>query len=237
MVDYFGIPLMTTTASVILEDEVEIPFLGSLADFRAWALSAEFPQRGRIDYLDGRIEVDMSPEDLFTHNTLKSEIVHVLVRITKPSGLGYVFSDRARVSSPAARLSVEPDVVFVSYEAIQQQRVRLVPKASQEAGRYMEIEGAPDLVVEIVSDSSITKDTRRLPPAYHQAGVREFWLIDARREQLLFQIHHHAPAGFDPAPADAEGFQTSLVFPTGFRLLRHRDQRGQWIYDLETKGR
>ncbi len=224
------------TSSVILYDEVEIPFVSSLADFRAWALSDEFPQRGRIDYVDGRIEVDMSPADLFTHNTLNMEIGRVLATIAKASGPGYVFGNRSRASSPEAGLSVEPDVVFVSYESIQQQRVRWVPKASQEAGRYMEIEGAPDLVVEIVSDSSTTKDTRRLPPAYHRAGVRELWLIDARREQLLFQIHHHGPAGFDPAPADAEGFQTSLVFGRGFRLLRHRDQRGQWIYDLEAKG-
>ena len=175
----------------------------------------------------------MSPEDLFTHNTLKMEIGRALATIAKASGLGYVFGDRARVSSPAAGLSVEPDVVFLSYESIQQQRVRLVPNASQEAGRYMEIEGPPDLVVEIVSDSSTTKDTRRLPPAYHRAGVRELWLIDAQREQLLFQIHHHGPAAFDPAPADAEGFQTSLVFGREFRLLRHRDQQGQWMYDLD----
>jgi Uma2 family endonuclease len=164
------------------------------------------------------------------------EIGYALVRIAKASGLGYVFGDRARVSSPEAGLSVEPDVVFVSYESIQQQRVRWIPKVSQEAGRYMEIEGAPDLVVEIVSDSSTIKDTRRLPAAYYRAGVREFWLIDARREQLLFQIHYHGPAGFDPAPADAEGFQTSLVFRTGFRLVRHRNHLGQWMYDLEEKG-
>ena len=130
------------TTSVILDDEVKIPFASSLAEFRAWTLSDEFPQRGRIDYLDGRIEVDMSPEDLFTHGTLKMEIGRVLATIAKASGLGFVVGDRARVSSLEARLSVEPDVVFVSYEAIQQQRVRLVAKASQEAGRYVEMEGA-----------------------------------------------------------------------------------------------
>ena len=223
------------TTSVVLEDQVEIPFVASLADFRAWALSDEFPEHGRIDYLDGRIEVDMSPEDIFTHSTLKTEISRVLATIAKEFGLGFVVGDRARVSSPKAALSVEPDVVFVSYESIEKQHVRLVPKASQEAGRYVEMEGAPDLVVEIVSDSSTTKDTRRLPAAYHRAGVRELWLIDARREQLFFQIHHHGPVGFDPVPADAEGFQTSLAFGRGFRVLRHRDRQGYWTYDLEAK--
>jgi Uma2 family endonuclease len=179
----------------------------------------------------------MSPEDLFTHSTLKMEIGRVLATIAKASSLGFVVGDRTRVSSLEGGLSVEPDLVFVSYEAIQQRRVRLVPKASQEAGRYVEIEGAPDLVVEVVSDSSTTKDTRRLPPAYYRAGIRELWLIDARREQLLFQIHHHGSAGFDPVPADADGFQASLAFGRGFRLLRHRGHLGQWMYDLEGKSR
>jgi hypothetical protein len=51
-------------SSVIFEERVEIPYFHSLAEFRAWALSDDFPERGRIDYIDGRIEVDMSPENL-----------------------------------------------------------------------------------------------------------------------------------------------------------------------------
>ena len=60
---------------LVIEEQVEIPMdLRSLADFRRWALSDEFPERGRIDYVGGRIEVDMAPEDLFCHGTLKGEI-------------------------------------------------------------------------------------------------------------------------------------------------------------------
>ncbi|OHB83603.1 MAG: hypothetical protein A2V98_16150 [Planctomycetes bacterium RBG_16_64_12] len=50
---------MATT--VVFEERVEIPLnLRSLADFRRWATSDDFPERGRIDYVAGRIEVDMS---------------------------------------------------------------------------------------------------------------------------------------------------------------------------------
>ena len=52
----------------------------------------------------------------------------------------------------------------------------------------MELEG-PDLVVEIVSDSSVTKDTQRLPLSYWQAGVTEYWLVDVGGERLSFQIY------------------------------------------------
>ncbi len=58
-------------ATVVFEERVEIPLtLRSLAEFRQWALSPEFPERGRIDYLAGRIEGDMSPEDICCHGTL-----------------------------------------------------------------------------------------------------------------------------------------------------------------------
>lgn len=227
------IPLAT---SVIIEEQVEIPFMGSLTDFRAWALSDDFPERGRIDYIGGRIEVDMSPEDIFCHGTVKTEIVAILGRLVKEGGLGYVLSDRTRVSSPVADLSVEPDIVFISEESLESGRVRLVPKGSGEEDRYVEVEGAPDLIVEIVSDSSVTKDTSRLPVAYARSGVREFWLVDARGKRLTFAIRRWTPDGYQDAPCDADGFRHSAVFGTSFHLVRHRNPHGRWTFDLQTRG-
>ena len=223
---------MATT--VVLEEDLEIPLVRSLAEFRAWATSEDFPETGRIDYIAGRIEVDMSPEDLFTHGTLKVRLVSVLDRLVEESDLGHILSDRARVSSPEADLSAEPDIVFVSHQAIESGRVRLIPKAGQ-AERFIELEGAPELVVEIVSDHSVAKDTERLPQAYWRAGVAEYWLVDARGRQLSFQIFHRGPEGFQPAPADSEGFQYSRVLDTRFRVSRRARQAGRWSYQVETK--
>src|SRR5256885_8764701 len=47
---------------------------------------------------------------------------------------------------------------------------------------YLELEGTPDMVLEVVSESSVQKDTKRLRQLYWQAGIREYWLVDARRE-------------------------------------------------------
>ena len=221
--------------SVIFEETVEIPFVRSLADFRAWALSDQFPERGRIDYLAGRIEVDMSPEDLFCHGTLKVELVAALSELVKRAASGYLFSDRTRISSPDADLSVEPDIVFISEASLDEGRVRLVAKSGGEPDRFVEVEGGPDLIVEITSDASVAKDTRRLPAAYARAGVREFWLVDARREQLLFQIHHLEADRYVPAPVDAEGFQVSRVMGVRFRLHRERNPHGRWTFDLQRR--
>jgi Uma2 family endonuclease len=221
--------------AVVLEEQVEIPFVGSLDEFRAWAASDDFPERGRIDYVSGRIEVDMSPEDFFYHGTPKTELVSSLGQLIKRKELGYLLSDRTRVSCPAADLSVEPDLVFISADALDSGRVRLVPKSTAEPDRFIEVEGAPDVVVEIVSDSSERKDTQRLPWSYWRAGVREFWLVDARGPELVFVIQRRGRSGWRKVPGDREGFQQSAVFGRRFRFTRYRDRRGGWAYDLEVQ--
>jgi Uma2 family endonuclease len=220
---------------VIFEERIEIPYFRSLAEFRAWATSDECPEEGRIDFIAGCIEVDMSPEDIFSHGTLKSEIVCVLASLAKTRARGLLLTDSTRVSCPEADLSVEPDVVFISEESLDSGRVRLVPKATREPDRYVEVEGPPEVIVEIVSDSSETKDTQRLPAAYYRAGVPEFWLIDARGESLFFRIHRPGASAYEPAPRDAEGFQQSAVFATWFELTRRRNDRGRWVFELVQK--
>lgn len=222
---------MATT--VVFEGQVEIPMtLRSLDEFRRWATSDEFPDRGRIDYIAGRIEVDMSPEELFCHGILKGHLHAVLYSLVEQGDLGYLFIDSTRISSIEGDVSAEPDLVLLTYETLRSGGVRLVPKASGEPGRYIEMEGGPDLVVEIVSDSSVKKDTRLLPEAYFKAGVREYWLADARREPLVFHIHRRGPTAFEPAEPDADGFQQSTVFARRFRLDGRRDPQGMPAFDL-----
>ena len=115
-------------ASVVFEEQLEIPLnLQTLEDFRQWALSDSFPDRGRIDFIAGRIEVDMSPEDIYCHGTLKTELIGVLFQRVKQGKLGNLLSDRTRISSLEADLSVEPDIVFVFHQAISEGRIPSVP--------------------------------------------------------------------------------------------------------------
>jgi Uma2 family endonuclease len=227
---------MATTLRI--EDQVEIPMdFHGLADFRRWAVSETFPERGRIDYLAGSIEVDMSPEDLHTHGILKTELSGVLWQRIKQDDLGELYSDRTRVSCPDADLSVEPDLVLVTNESLDSGRVRLVPRASGGEDRYIELEGPPDLIVEIVSDASVRKDTERLPEFYCRAGVREFWLVDARRAELVFRIHHHGPSAYQPAPTAPDGAQYSAVLNRWYQLHRTRNRHGRIAFELQEQDR
>jgi Uma2 family endonuclease len=222
-------------SSMILEQDVEIPFARSLEEFRAWARSDAFPDRGRIDHVAGHIEVDMSPENLHFHGKVKTEINRVLAQLVKDADAGELYTDRARVSCPRADLSAEPDVLFLSNDALDSGRARLVPVLSGEEDNFIEIEGAADLVVEIVSTSSGANDTQRLPRAYWRAGIREFWLVDARGDEVVFSIQRHGAKGYEATQPDADGFQHSAVFDKRFRLTRRRNRHGRWDYDLEVR--
>ena len=65
----------------------------------------------------------MSPEDLLCHGTPKGEIYVVLYGIVKASKLGLLFTDSTRVSSTVGEVSAEPDIVFVSWKAIESKKV------------------------------------------------------------------------------------------------------------------
>ncbi|MEX0670640.1 MAG: Uma2 family endonuclease [Pirellulales bacterium] len=218
-------------ATILVADQCEIPGdVATLVAFRRWARSPNFPAAGRVDWVASCIEVDMSPEDIFTQGTLKTEIVRVLGTLAKARGM-HLFTGETRMSSVAADLSVEPDVVVVSEASLESGRVRLVPAAGGRPDRFVELEGGPDLVVEIVSDASVRKDTERLPAAYHAAGVREFWLVDARGPEVRFTIQRQEAAGW-VVDAGPSGAPFSTVCGCGFSLVRSRNPQGRFMYDL-----
>ena len=51
--------------------------------------------------------------------------------------------------------------------------------------------GAPDWVIEIVSPSSIRMDYERKVRLYREAGVREYWIVDASRETVTVYDYEH----------------------------------------------
>jgi Uma2 family endonuclease len=215
---------------------VEIPpGISDLGRFRAWVRSDAFPEVGRIDWVGGRLEIDMSPEDLNTHATPKAAIVAHLLREIHDTGRGMVFIERTRLSSPGADLSVEPDVLVVLVETLESGRARLVPKSTGDDERFVEIEGAADLVVECVSDSSVVKDRDWLRERYHRAGVREYWIADARKPAIDFQLLLHRPAKFELSAPDGDGFARSEVLSHSVRLVRRSRAAGLVFFRLEMR--
>lgn len=205
----------------------------SFAGFRSWVKSDAFPDHVRVTYINQGIYLDMSKEELETHNKVKVEVARVLLNLNRNEKLGVFYGDGALVTNEAAGVSNNPDGVFLSRATIQRQRVQLVSREGTQ-GQYLEIVGAPDWVLEVVSNSSVTKDTEDLPAAYHRAGIAEYWLIDARADAIVFHIYRWRKGSYAAAPI-RDGWQRSRVFGKSFRLLRQRDDLGLWEYTLETR--
>jgi Uma2 family endonuclease len=222
---------MATVTAMYFDLAIAVPESArTLAGFRAWAVSDEFPDRGRISFIDHEVLVDMSPERLEVHAKVKHEIGRVIANLCKSSGTGAYYPDGTLVSNDDAGFSTEPDGTFVSFESFQNGRARLVPISGDEE-LAMEIEGAPDWICEVVSDSSVRKDTVQLRRAYHAAGIREYWLVDARRDEVSLTMLVHQQAGY-VAVEMVDGWQKSPVFDRQFRLQRERNPVGHWEYTL-----
>lgn len=224
---------MTAATLPSSEDALAIPAsAATLGGFRCWALSDDFPQRGRITFCQGELLVDMSPQSLETHSKVKVELNRVLANLLLESDIGTLYDDRTLVTNEEADLSTEPDATLVTHAAQETGRVK---RTRRRDGRdYVEIQGTPDLVVEIVSPSSATKDTRRLRGAYFDAGIPEYWLIDANGPKIKFEILVHQPRGYRAARA-AQGWITSPVLGRAFRWKREHNRLGDWRYTLEVR--
>jgi Uma2 family endonuclease len=223
-------PMPPSLPAFVFDGRLRVPpGVVDLATFRAWTYSDDFPEEGRIDFLDGEIWVDLSMEQLYTHNQVKAEVTSVLYPLTRSTGLGRFITDGMRLSNPDANLSTDPDSLFVSYASFDAGRVREV--AGLRPGGVIDLEGTPDMVLEIVSDSSERKDYERLPGLYRRAGVPELWRIDVRGG-LRFEVLRLTEQGYAPAQ-EADGWWRSGVFNRSFRLTQGTDQRGQPISTLQ----
>jgi Uma2 family endonuclease len=204
--------------------------------FRAWVLSDDFPENGlRATFTDGEVLLDMSPEEIESHNKIKSELVRVVYGLVKQEALGEAFSDGVLLSNIDARLSCELDMAFVSWASLDGGHARYTKKANRH-DRYVEIEGTPDMVVEVVSDSSVRKDLKLLREAYFRAGIPEYWLIDGRRADLHFEILHRTDLGYRASAPDDQP-QQSQIFGRTFSLTRSFNPRGRFVYDLTVVAR
>jgi Uma2 family endonuclease len=204
---------------------------GSVVDlesFRCWARSEEFPERGRFSYLAGELWVDLTMEQLYTHNQVKGEVAIAVGALVKAARIGRFFHDRTLLSNSAADLSTEPDGIYVSFDAFRSRRVRQVEGARE---GYVELEGSPDMVLEVVSESSLHKDTVLNRELYWRAEIPEYWLVDARREPLRFDVLHRGRRGY-VATRPKGGWLFSAVFGCSFRLTQQSDPLGNPEYTL-----
>jgi Uma2 family endonuclease len=223
----------TFTGVSLAPPGMALPVTWNYDTFREWAQSDNAPDKGDLLYFEGEVEIDMSPENIDTHNFAKAQVHIVLAGLIKAHDVGVLFLDGCLLSSPQVKLSTTPDLMFARHETLESGALRPRPSKTQRIGNT-EMIGTPDWVLEVVSASSVRKDTKTLRNAYYRAGVTEYWLIDARDEDLDFKLLVRGPKGFIEQPSQ-DNWRRSPVFGCDFRLLREVDRHGFLNYTLEYK--
>lgn len=147
------------------------------------------------EWVDGEVIVFM-PASL-RHQQIMLFLSHVLGLFVEVFKLGVVVTPPFQMKLSFRPSGREPDLIFVA----RQHQHRLAPTF---------LDGPADLVVEIVSEDSRTRDRRDKYLEYQRAGVREYWLIDPDTPSATF--FGLGPDGqYRPLPIDEHGVFHSTV--------------------------
>jgi len=220
-------------AVLITEDvHLDIPmWVTDLATFRRWTDEPNFPETGNIWWLRGVVWADMSQEQIFSHVDVKGEVYFAIKSILRNRDLGRIFTDGLLLTNEDVGISGNPDATFFTHEALADGRVALIEGRTD---GFTEVQGSPEMVLEVVSDSSEEKDILILREDYFAAGILEYWLVDAREKPVQFDILRRNSKGF-VTTKKVGGWLKSSVFGHSFRLTEGKDRSGNPKYTLETK--
>ena len=128
-----------------------------------------FPDDGqRHEIIEG--EHYMSPPPVIRHQRILLKLSHLMQSYLDEHRVGEILF--APVAVLLSEFNIfEPDLLYLSSE----RRDLLTLK---------NLQGSPDLVVEILSPSTRSRDERLKRDVYRRTGVREYWIIDPDRNLI-----------------------------------------------------
>ena len=139
-----------------------------------------FPDDGkRHELIDGEHFVTPSPNR--RHQAAVTNLTVVLASAVRERGLGRVF--------------VAPfDVVFTRYDVVEPDLL-FISAARSAVLTEANVQGAPDLVVEVLSPSSRRQDELLKRDLYERGGVVEYWIVDPEAETVKVLRRAEGAAG------------------------------------------
>ena len=131
------------------------------------------PEDRRYELLDGDLIV--APVPSLKHQRVLLALAGLLDRFVKEAGLGEVLPAPCDVVLSDTDV-VQPDLLFISRE-----RTHLVRNGDN-------VQGAPDLVVEILSPATADRDRGYKRALYARHAVAEYWLVDPVAETITVHL-------------------------------------------------
>lgn len=119
------------------------------------------PEDKRYELIEG--ELLMTPSPIPQHQRISRKIEFILEKFVTENNLGEVFYAPCDVYFDAENV-IQPDILFISKD-----RLDIIGEKN--------IQGAPDFVIEIISESSAYRDMVQKKKLYAKFGVKEYWIV------------------------------------------------------------
>lgn len=123
----------------------------------------------KADLFDGTLIIH-SPAST-RHETIFKFLLFLMYGYAEQKQLGEVLGSRETMHLAHCR-KFEPDILFVRKERLEMLKEK-------------ELEGAADMVVEIISPWARDYDLREKRHVYHEAGIDEIWFIDDEERKIV----------------------------------------------------
>ncbi|MBI5197012.1 MAG: Uma2 family endonuclease [Nitrospirae bacterium] len=139
------------------------------------------PDDQRFELIEG--DLIMTPSPVPRHQRISREIGFRLHKFIAEHDLGEVFYAPCDIHLDKYNV-LQPDIFFIS-----KNRLSIIGEKN--------IQGAPDLVIEILSESTAYRDLVQKKRLYAQFGAREYWIVLPEEEHIevytlkgrTFEIH------------------------------------------------
>ncbi len=137
----------------------------------------------------------MSPAPNFYHQDIVSLLITRIRTWTDEHALGKAIVSPVDVYFEGTMSALQPDIIFVGNKRME---------IAKKDGIY----GAPDIVVEVLSDDK-KRDTVMKKQIYEQAGVQEYFIVDPNTKQVTrFDVQDGA---YIVAYEDAKEFRSQIL--------------------------
>ncbi|QWK13523.1 MAG: Uma2 family endonuclease [Aquificota bacterium] len=136
------------------------------------------PEGSPYQLIEG--ELVMSPAPGYEHQETEKRFFIKLYELVEKTKKGKVF--------------IAPFDVYLDQENAYQPDIVVLLEGSKAKISQKGIEGAPDIVVEILSPSTAYYDLTEKKEVYERSGVKEYWIVDPKRK--TFEVYANSQEGF-----------------------------------------
>lgn len=144
----------------ILEPVVD--YLSKKRDLTYWEYTLLPDDGNRYEILEG--ELQMTPSPKTKHQVVSRNLLVEISLFLKKNKIGKVFGAPYDVILSQDNV-VKPDIIFISND-----NLKIITEDN--------VQGSPDLLIEILSPSSQDNDRNKKKVIYETYGVKEYWIVD-----------------------------------------------------------